>query len=251
MNRKKVLEQLEKVIPSFQRKWNGDGGSCDKNDKYGFLYRDEFISVKKKDGRYACAELPFFIPEGFLEGITVENCSDNTDKLISIPPRKKDGRITIGMHVVSFAGYSYAEHTYGTLNVPGPRWTKINNPTSIVGGYMGDYTSDANFDPRIRDWNIELCRIITEEDINSRANWDGWEVGSANPRFTSISEMFLTACYVALARIGSPFLLKGEEAYVYSDSKNLLSVDENGEVTFYDFFFNNVTPKKHCLFNYD
>lgn len=249
MNRKEVLEQLEKIIPSFQRKWNGYGGTGNENDKYGFLYKDEPIGTRKRGGSYVYAELPFFIPKGFLEGIIVENCNDSTDKLISSPPRKKDERITISMHITSFAGYSCAEHTYGTLNIPGPRWARMNNPTSVVSGYMGDYASDANFDPRVQNWNIELCRIITEKDINSRANWDGWEVGSANQRFVSISEMFLTACYVALARVGSPFLLKGEESYVLDESKNLLSVDENGEVTFYDFFYNNITPGKHCLFN--
>ena len=40
MTREELLSLLEKMIPSFHRKWNEYGGNiCD--EKYGFLYNDE------------------------------------------------------------------------------------------------------------------------------------------------------------------------------------------------------------------
>ena len=247
MDKKTVLVQLEKVIPSFQRKWTGFGGTCDENNKYGFLYKDEFCYNKEKDGSVLTKELPFFIPKGFLEGIVVEK-DDKSDKLISLPPIKQEGKLVIGMQVTSFQGYGLYEHTYGTLQIPGPRWSKVGT-NSIICGYLGDYTSDPNFDPRIQSiWNVELCRIITEEDINSRADWHGWKPGDANQRFVSISEMFLTACYITLARIETPFILKGDERYYSDREKWLISTDDNDEVTFYDFFYDNITSDNYSLF---
>lgn len=239
MQREEVLRKLEELIPSFQRKWNGYGGNLN-DEKYGFLYHDEYLYNRLPNGKTISGSLPFKIPKGFLEGIVIEN-ADKTEKLVSAESRKKDGKIQIGMHITSFAGYSAYEHTYGTLRIPGPHWvTPGTNMRSA--GYMGTFTLDPNFDPRVQDWEVELCRIITEDDINSRADWDGWEAGNANQRFVSISEMFLTACWVCLARIEAPFILKGEESYIEDDSKNLISVDENDNVTFHEFFWNNVSP---------
>lgn len=44
MTREELLSLLEKMIPSFHRKWNEFGGNiCD--EKYGFLYNDETFLV--------------------------------------------------------------------------------------------------------------------------------------------------------------------------------------------------------------
>lgn len=249
MKRDTLLTLLKEFIPSFHREWSGFGGTCDENDKYGFLYKDEYIYYRKPDGTTVSKSLPFFIPDGFLTEKTVVNKNDILDRLISVPPRKKDGKIVIGMTITSFAGYGLYEHTYGTLNIPAPRWAKIVNPTTIVSGSLRDYSDSRDFDPRIGSpWKTELCRIITKEDINSRANWDGWDAGDANQRFVSISEMFLTACWVSLARVGSPFILRGTESYVCDSNKDLLSVNEKGEVLLYDFFFRNIPPSKYQMF---
>lgn len=249
MERDPFLSLLKEFIPSLRRKWSGYGGTCDEKDKYGFLYKDDPIYYRKPDGKLVCKSLPFFIPDDFLTGKTIVNKNDPLDQLISVPPRKKDGKIVVGMTVTSFAGYGIYEHTYGALNIPAPKWAKIDRPTVIVAGSLREYCDSQDFDPRVGGiWKTELCRIITEEDINSRANWDGWKTGDANPRFVSISEMFLTACWVSLVRIGNPFVLRGTESYYYNSDKDLLSVDKEGKVLLYDFFFDNIPPSKHEMF---
>lgn len=248
MKRAEVLGRLTDIIPSFKRKWSGVGGTHDDRIFGGFTYSDPFFSYELSDGRYIAENLPFTIPENYLVGRKVRS-NRGGDTLISVSPQKRDDRVVVGMSVTSFAGYSFAEHTYGSLIVPSPNWSIEGNPTCIVGGSLKKYQDDPNFSSCIGpNWEIELCRIITEEDINGRANWDDWNAGDANPRFVSRSEMYLTACWVALARLGMPFLLQGQECYYVSSDKTLLSVDASDDVTLYDFFFDNIPFDKHKTF---
>ena len=247
MKRDKGLKLLQTIIPSFTRKWNEYGGNMD-DSKYGFLYRDETYSEERIRGDWKSRitkELPFEIPADFLEGITVQN--DSGEVYTSQMPayKKAKGYRDIHMRIHTFP--PPYEHTYGTLLISAPRWTSETG--TVHGGYLGEKVyQDPNYDPRVTGcWNVEVYRIITEDDINSRADWHGWNAGDANPRFTSYSEMIQTACWLCLARIQGPFLLSASE--YTSDNMELIRVDKDDNVEFYPFFFKNIQPEFESLFN--
>lgn len=246
MKRDRTLEILQAIIPSFKRKWTEYGGNID-DPKYGFLYHDESYSEERIRGDWKSRitkELPFVIPANFLEGIVVET-EDNIFTSQMTAYKKAKGYREIKMRITEFP--PPYEHTYGTLLIDAPSW--VDDKNYAHAGYLGEKVyQHPNYDPRVRSrWEVEVYRIITEEDINSRADWHGWNAGDANPRFTSYSEMIQTACWLCLARIQGPLMLSASEWS--SDNKELIKVGEDDNVEFYPYFFKNIQPQFEPLFH--
>lgn len=245
MKREQVIQHLQKLIPSFQRKWNVYGGNLD-DKKYGFLYRDETYSQERIKGDWESRitrKLPFEIPERFLEGITIRD-EDTGDVLVSeLTGCSKKGECRkVYLNITTF-GAPY-EHSYGSLEIGGPHWTK---ETGYVFGYLGNYYKDPGYDPRVQgDWNVDVCRIITKDDINSGADWYGWSAGDASPRFVSYSELVLTACWLVLMRVQGPVFLTTSR--YSSDCGEVLEVDKKGNVKFYPSFYRNLVPGQEKIF---
>ena len=238
MTREELLSLLEKMIPSFHRKWNEYGGNI-WDEKYGFLYEDETFYGPDwgKDYSENCT-IPFVIPVDYLEGRTVE-----TSDGIYTSKRQNKGFRKVNLSITSFDKSIGGGHSYGVLEIESPSW--VDSKGGRRFGYFGpEFWNHPGFDPRIsRVWEVNLCRILTQEEKDdTRVNWEYTNPGDATERFSSISELVKTALWVTLKRVSGPLKIYEGRAYVVREP--LMEVDENDNVIFGKTFNNYFTTKE-------
>jgi hypothetical protein len=83
-------------------------------------------------------------------------------------------------------------------------------------------------------YEVKLYKIIAPDDLSQKVDdWDGYDPGCATQRFENLAELYCTAAYVSLLRVGGPYYLYVGESYVVPDETDyLLVVDENDNVEF-------------------
>lgn len=239
MTREELLSLLEKMIPSFHRKWNEYGGNIF-DEKYGFLYNDEtFFGPDWGKGYDENCTIPFVIPVDYLEGRTVE-----TSDGIYTSKRQNKGFRKVNLSITSFDKSVGGGHSYGVLKIESPSW--VDSKGGKRFGYLGsEFWNHPGFDPRIsRIWEVNLCRILTQEEKDdTRVNWEYTNPGDATERFSSISELVKTALWVTLKRVSGPLKIYEGPTYVVS-IEPLIEVDENDNVIFGKTFNNYFTTKE-------
>ena len=228
MKRQILLEKLKNLIPSFKR----DFIDSDFYGKEGWLYRDAF-------GK----DLPQVIPAHYLEGIRLPRYDgresitirrDNFPRCVEI--RRQKGERTDRRVLFKYMNYPGHPHLYGEIEIDGVESVAETESGVTSGGVRYEDFIDKYPDLKnaSSSWDVELCRIVTDEDINDKwVDWTGYEVGSRTNRFTSIKELKRTAVYVALLRVEGPFYMQDDRKKYRADGL-MLCVDENDEVSFFN-----------------
>ena len=218
MTREEALARLTPLILSFQREFKDA-------DIYG---KDGWMAICRNS-------IPDVIPRDYLKGVQmtkdgrVFTCMSVTDFMRkyeneSIPP----GRLAC----IRFTRYAGNPHIYGVLRISGVEmvYEDVENNKVITIGGSGPEQVGA-----VYAWEIELARILPEEEKNTYPGmWDMYDAGSRTQRFVDFKELVATAAYVALERIEDPFTLLRDESFYYQEKKRLMSVNDNGDVEFFN-----------------
>lgn len=228
MKRKTLLEKLQKLIPSFQREF------LDK-DFYGEL---GWICMDRPG-----KDIPESIPPHFLEGIKVTREDGTVWTVYSEDshPALNEMRLVKGLPVgrrvrFEYMNYPGHPHLYGKLEIRGVELKRREkNGTVICSGVS---SKDIIEHPELKQasycWDMELGRILPEEDLKKGDDWKMYESGCRTNRFYSHKELLLTALYVALSRVEGEFYLENERYSNSTKDRLILSVDANDDVTFYN-----------------
>ena len=225
MKRKTALKKLQACIPSFNFEYKRWGEKVvDKDKDHSWLYRDECYRRPDADWKEEPPTLPEVIPPDFLIG---EEAVIGDEKYVV--RRDPDDTIRkVCLEVTDFAAYGNT-HKYGKLKIRGVHWGRVNDD----GLYS--WTSSrqlGNVDPRVTGlWDVDLYWIIRDSSYFGEGEI-GYEVNEATARFVSRDELYITAAYVAILRVGGPMLLHdGYSAAAFPEKYWLVKIDENDNVT--------------------
>jgi hypothetical protein len=210
---------LTGCIPSFKLPYLHRGSVVDKEVDRSWLYRDEIYSQPR--GERKSFPMPEKISSDFLVGIEADL---GGKKYVSKRSHSDEPRKVV-LQVTDF-GYFGNTHKYGVLKVSGVYWSE--------GKYATMSNDLSMIDPRVTGiWSIDLCKIITNEDLGEKAQWDGYEPHEGTCRFSNISELYCTAAYVSLLRIEGDFALTiGTYAQVPDDDDYLVKVENDVATVF-------------------
>ena len=221
MTRQEAMNRLRSLIPSFERDYIPFGEPADKSEDMEWLYRDDYIWDKDNHR----ITLPELIPADYMVGIEV-----NIDRgeYVSIPRSNTEKGRKVALSVMDF-GMLGNTHKYGTLSIPGVQWKSKTDGHYILSSQIDKMVPQAK-----THYEVKLYKIIAPDDLSQKVDdWDGYDPGCATQRFENLAELYCTAAYVSLLRVGGPYYLYVGESYVIPDETDyLLVVDENDNVEF-------------------
>jgi len=222
MTRQEAMDRLRSLIPSFNREYFRWGKPVDKNEDDSWLYRDEH----EWDDNNNLITYPKVIPGDYMVGISA---TLDGEELVTVNRDAHFGR-RVALDIVDYENFGN-KHKYGTLRICGVMWKKVSTGSYIMSSSLSKVEPHAK-----TNWEVNLYKIIAPEDLSQKENygeWSAYNPNEATQRFDDFSELYCTAAYVSLLRVGGPFYLYVGETYVVpQDDDYLLIVDENDDVKF-------------------
>ena len=215
------MEKLRSLIPSFERDFIEFGEKIDKTEDKAWLYRDKLAWDKNHNP----VLYPELIPADYMTGIEV---NIDGQEYVSVSRTMEEGVKNVSLSVVDYGLFGNT-HKYGTLHIPGVTWKNKETGCYRMSNVMDE------MEPHARtSYEIDLYKIIAPEDFSQTlGDWDGYEPNEATQRFESLPELYCTAAYVSLLRVGGPFYVYIGESYVIpKKSDYLLVVDGDDNVEF-------------------